>query len=176
MIFKVISILLILIVVVNAGKYKKPKPTTTTAPPPPPPPTYPSYPWYPSYPTPAPTTAAPTAAPTTAAAPPMPYKFAYVGKVGSPYPTGQISRQESSNGGVVTGSVSFEKFFSKYLFSSHQFFLQYSLLDTDGRQRTVIYRADNTGFHATVKTNELPYVLFESNLYFFLIVINFYKL
>jgi len=34
------------------------------------------------------------------------------------------------------------------------FLFQYSLNDPDGRMRIVMYKADATGFHATVKTNE----------------------
>lgn len=33
---------------------------------------------------------------------------------------------------------------------------KYSLRDPDGRERTVIYKADSSGFRATVETNELP--------------------
>ncbi|XP_054157395.1 uncharacterized protein LOC128955748 [Oppia nitens] len=74
---------------------------------------------------------------TTSHPAPEPYKFEYDINVGSPDPTGHISQSESGDAnGVVTG--------------------MYSLRDPDGRQRTVIYKADSNGFRATIETNELP--------------------
>ncbi|XP_055939650.1 adult-specific rigid cuticular protein 15.7-like [Argiope bruennichi] len=62
---------------------------------------------------------------------PKPYAFAY----DAPAIGGGSSRQETSDGnGRVTGS--------------------YTLTDADGRIRVVDYYADETGFHANVKTNE----------------------
>ncbi|XP_054718377.1 adult-specific rigid cuticular protein 15.7-like [Uloborus diversus] len=62
---------------------------------------------------------------------PKPYSFGYE----APAIGGSSSRQESSDGnGRVTGS--------------------YTVTDADGRVRVVDYYADETGFHANVKTNE----------------------
>ncbi|GBO15044.1 hypothetical protein AVEN_89577-1 [Araneus ventricosus] len=62
---------------------------------------------------------------------PKPYAFGYE----APAIGGGSSRQESSDGnGRVTGS--------------------YTVTDADGRIRVVDYYADETGFHANVKTNE----------------------
>ncbi|KFM69292.1 Cuticle protein 14 isoform a, partial [Stegodyphus mimosarum] len=62
---------------------------------------------------------------------PKPYSFGYV----APASGGGSSRQETSDGnGRVTGS--------------------YTVTDADGRVRVVDYYADETGFHANVKTNE----------------------
>ncbi|RWS03405.1 cuticle protein 10.9-like protein, partial [Dinothrombium tinctorium] len=64
----------------------------------------------------------------------MPYAYSYEAKVGQNN-DGKISASESSNKkGFVTGA--------------------YSLQDSDGRMREVVYKADDTGFYATVKTNE----------------------
>ncbi|GFT11666.1 uncharacterized protein NPIL_358741 [Nephila pilipes] len=63
--------------------------------------------------------------------PPKPYSFGY----DAPAIGGGSSRQETSDGnGRVVGS--------------------YTVSDADGRLRVVDYYADETGFHANVKTNE----------------------
>ncbi|UYV75087.1 hypothetical protein LAZ67_12002435 [Cordylochernes scorpioides] len=63
--------------------------------------------------------------------PPRPYAFNYMADLLG----GRTARQESSDGsGRVVGS--------------------YTLQDDDGRQRTVEYVADETGFRASVRTNE----------------------
>lgn len=58
------------------------------------------------------------------------YQFGY----DEAHATGSTSRREQQHNGVRRGS--------------------YSLSDADGRQRTVHYIADASGFHATVQTNE----------------------
>lgn len=58
------------------------------------------------------------------------YKFGY----DEAHATGRSGRREERNGGVVTGS--------------------YNLADADGRDRTVHYVADASGFRATIHTNE----------------------
>ncbi|RWS29612.1 cuticular protein-like protein [Leptotrombidium deliense] len=65
----------------------------------------------------------------------MPFSYSYTADVGSYGDTGMISASQSGNSdGVVTGS--------------------YSLEVSNGQMRQVVYKADKTGFYATVKTNE----------------------